>query len=226
MSRLTTDSPMPRPPCERSSVRLLCTNRSKICGSRSGAIPVPLSLTLITASSPSARASMRIWPCGSVYLMALVSRFATHCTRRAGSPLTSSGSSCAVRGQRDGSFSRSMGSTVSSACAITSASATFRRSQLDARARDARNVQQIVDQPREVVDLALDDVDGRRRARSSGCGVRCSSLATALRIGASGLRSSCASMARNSSFWRSALSSREPRAQPARKCRGNSTTTP
>ena len=37
--------PMPRPPCERSSACRSCTNRSKMCGSISGAMPIPVSRT-------------------------------------------------------------------------------------------------------------------------------------------------------------------------------------
>ena len=45
-----SDRPMPRPPSERSSADVACENISNSCGSSSGAIPMPLSCTLITAS--------------------------------------------------------------------------------------------------------------------------------------------------------------------------------
>ena len=63
----------------RSPVPRSCVNMSNTAGSDSGAMPMPLSLTSITTSSPSSAASSRMRPCGSVYLAALVSRLATTC---------------------------------------------------------------------------------------------------------------------------------------------------
>ncbi len=75
---------MPRPPA-RSSVPRSCVNMSKTAGSDSGAMPMPLSLTSMTTSSPSSAASSRMRPFGSVYFAALVSRLATICDTRSGS---------------------------------------------------------------------------------------------------------------------------------------------
>jgi hypothetical protein len=74
--------------------------------------------------------------------------------------------------------------------------------QLHPAARDARDIQQIVDKPRQVRDLSLNDGSlafGRDIPRSL---MSCK----AVRIGASGLRSSWPNIARNSSFARRARS--------------------
>jgi hypothetical protein len=73
--------------------------------------------------------------------------------------------------------------------------------QLDQAARDPRDVEQVVDQRGHVAHLAPDDLAGRAHHRFVG--VACCSRSAAAPIGASGLRSSCASMARNSSLRRS-----------------------
>ena len=54
-NRLTSVRPIPRPPCDRASERSPCTNNSKMRGSCSGAIPIPVSRTRTTASSSSIR---------------------------------------------------------------------------------------------------------------------------------------------------------------------------
>ena len=52
----TSASPSPSPPSVLASVRSPCTNGSKIFGSSAGSIPVPVSLTRISASfSPTFR---------------------------------------------------------------------------------------------------------------------------------------------------------------------------
>ena len=73
--------------------------------------------------------------------------------------------------------------------------------QLDLAPADARHVEQVVDQPGHVLDLALDHVPGPscQLPVAPACFMMCS----ALRIGARGLRSSWASIARNSSLRRS-----------------------
>ena len=88
------------------------------------------------------------------------------------------------------------------------------RVELDLAARDARDVEQVVDQPRRgaatwrsmTSRVALRGRLDRRAARS-----RCSAVA----IGASGLRSSWASIARNSSLRRSASRRASTRLHPA-----------
>ena len=85
--------PMPRPPCERSSERAPCVNRSKMLGKASSAMPTPLSRTRITHSSSSWPTVTQMWPPSPVYLTALVSRFTTTCSSLAASPFTEIGSS-------------------------------------------------------------------------------------------------------------------------------------
>ena len=84
--------------------------------------------------------------------------------------------------------------------------------QQELAARDALDVQEIIDQARELLDLALD------HALAPGH----------LRIGASGPRNSCARVARNSSFLRSASFAAwismpvatQPSTRPAASCVG------
>src|ERR1700751_3044778 len=71
MSCFTTVSPIPRPPSERSRVRRLCTKRSNTVGSKSGAIPLPLSRTAMVTSPFDSSTSTSISPPRSVYLAAL-----------------------------------------------------------------------------------------------------------------------------------------------------------
>ncbi len=89
--------------------------------------------------------------------------------------------------------------------------------QLDLAARDARDVQQVVDQPHQVPDLALDDRPARASRRP-----RMRMSCSAVRIGASGLRSSCPSMARNSSLARLAVSATARAASASRLARPSS----
>ena len=63
------------------------------------------------------------------------------------------------------------------------------------------DVEQIVDEPCQVRDLPLDDLAHPRDARRR-CGAILPSTCAAVTIGASGLRSSCDSIARNSSLRR------------------------
>ena len=75
--------------------------------------------------------------------------------------------------------------------------------QFDLAVRDTRDVEQFVEQPRHVAPLPLDDRlgAGQDAATSSDCRIN----STALKIAASGLRSSWASIARNRSRCRTAL---------------------
>ena len=76
----------------RSSDWSACTNRSKILWCISGVIPTPESCTRNTASRSSRVSASAIRPPGSVYFVALLSRFATTCSRRVASPSTIMGS--------------------------------------------------------------------------------------------------------------------------------------
>ena len=73
-SERTTVSPIPRPPRDRESVWSAWTNISKSLGRSSGAIPIPLSMTLITTCDAVATAVSSICPPVGVYFAALFSR--------------------------------------------------------------------------------------------------------------------------------------------------------
>ena len=74
--------------------------------------------------------------------------------------------------------------------------------KLDLTARNPGDVQKIVDQAGKMLHLPLDNPLGPVQPLGSGPTRRSNSAA--FRIGVSGLRSSCPSMARNSFLWRSA----------------------
>ena len=113
--------------------------------------------TRSTTWSPfGARRESLIRPPGSVYFAALVSRLATTCASRAGSASTIRPRRhvelevvAALLEQRAGHLDR--------LARPRSASSSRSRAQLDLAARDARHVEQVVDQADQVVDLALDD---------------------------------------------------------------------
>ena len=140
----------------------------------------------------------------SVYLAALLSRLASTCASRTGS------ASSAQRLARQRRRSSCVAAGVDQRPAGLDGAAHARRparprsvrSSILPR-RDARDVEQVVDQAHQVVDLALDHRAHRRRPRRRPPPA-CAACCSALRIGASGLRSSCASIARNSSLRRSA----------------------
>ena len=85
--------PIPRPPCERSSEASTWAKGSKMCASASAAMPIPVSCTRTTISSPSRAASNVMRPPSLVYFTAFVSRLPRICSSRAGSASTGSGAS-------------------------------------------------------------------------------------------------------------------------------------
>ena len=149
-------------------------------------------------------------PPGSVYFAALFSRLPTDLRepqRVASRPdrLAPAASTawCRLRVDRRAARSR---------CGVDDAPAVERaRAQLELAAGDARDIEQIVEQPRHVLRPAA---RSRSRLRASvRASPRRARKFSRLRIGARGLRSSCASVARNSSLRRSASRSwsRPPR---------------
>ena len=72
--------------------------------------------------------------------------------------------------------------------------------QLEHAAADPRHVEQIVDQPDHVIELAVHRAERARRRRGWPSSAAASRRSSPVRSGASGLRSSCARIARNSSF--------------------------
>ncbi|MNM72628.1 hypothetical protein D3C81_843270 [compost metagenome] len=187
------------------------------------AMPMPLSLRRMRTLSPSRAAAMAMRPPGEVNLAALSSRLATICDRRTASPRTHSsslGKSMSIAWPRASMLCE----LVSSALRTTPARLTL------------SHCSEIL--PCEIRDTSSRSSTRRtrwsvwrpmvRRALSCMAGTTGSSLhsrASAVRMGPSGLRSSCARVARNSSLRRStSRSSRStwPRRSSARTLAINS----
>ena len=77
--------PMPSPPSERARERSPWAKSSNIFGILSGAIPMPVSRTLMTRSPSSVLAVSEIFPPLSVNLAAFVSKLTRICSSRVGS---------------------------------------------------------------------------------------------------------------------------------------------
>ena len=199
--RRTSDRPMPSPPCERSTVRPIWLNISNTPASASPAIPTPVSLTTTTACSPSRRTDSRMLPRAGVYLAALLSRLATTWAMRVASASTSSGWSGISTSSACWPASIS-GRLVSTALArMVRRSARWRLSSSLPplmRATSSRSSIRCTMWPtwRSIISLTLPTAAGLSPPRRI--------TDRPLRIGASGLRSSCARVARNSVLRRSA----------------------
>ena len=129
--------PMPSPPCAFVEAWSTCTNNSKMWGSMSGAMPMPLSRTRSTASSPSRSAVSQMRPFASVYLAALVRRLPTTWASRTGSA-SRSRDSFGSRTLKSWPCASTSGCTVSTARATTVASSmrSLRSSILPRMTRD------------------------------------------------------------------------------------------
>ena len=170
-------------------------------GSISGAMPIAGVAHPHHAPRPSpARRASQMRPPRGVYLMALVQEVADHLLEP---------HRVAVDDDRLGRRRRARGRCLRAGRDVPRArqAALDHVAQVD-RARRCRmilprghprDVEQVVDQPRQVADLALDDLAAGAPPRSS-CGRLRRAAAAALRMAASGLRSSWPSMARNSSL--------------------------
>ncbi len=162
-------------------------------------MPTPLSRTLITAWPWRSVSASSIEPPSSVYLPALLSRLATTWDRRAKSPRSTTGASGTVAWSWWRRLSRN-GFAVSIACATTarrssgsvcSAILPWLMRATSSRS-STRRVRCATCRPvTSVAQVSFGSAGARRRITSS-----------AVRIGASGLRSSCESIARNSSLRR------------------------
>ena len=162
---------------------------------------MPRSATRTIASGPSCAIVTLIWPPSSWNFAALLSRFATTWVSRTRSPETRT----AVSGTLEGEI---VPSGLDQRPAGLDPRTHHRdeierlRLELDLPARDPGDVEQIVDEPGQLIDLSLDQIPAPGGfGRESAFGA-CRST-SAFRIGASGFRSSCASTARNSSLRRS-----------------------
>ena len=193
----TSASPSPRPPCERSAVRRACLKRSNTWGSRAGSMPMPLSVTLSTSRRSLVSAASAIRPPGGVYLAALCSRLESTWTRRFLSPSTSASG---VRTSTSSwcRFDATRGSTCSTALWTTEPISTRCRSIATSPrvTRETSSRSWIRDFMwstwRTMISLV--------RLTTASVPPESLSMWAAAMIGASGLRSSWASMARNSSF--------------------------
>jgi hypothetical protein len=206
--RLTSVRPTPSPPWAMSSVRSDCTNRPNTCGSISGRIPRPLSFTRISTNSPIDTARKEIAPPTSVYLAALLSKFDTIWARRAGSTSSSSGSRGSARSSA-WFFSWNCGWLVWTACWMIVATSTrsLRSSILPAVTRETSSRSST----RRTMCRTCRSIASRARC-SLGVVVSISwKVFRPVMIGTSGFRSSCASIARNSSLRRSASASASAR---------------
>ena len=121
-------------------------------------MPIPLSLTRMTTCSPSRCAVSKILPPLSVYLAALVSRFRTICSTRVGVD---------VDRQRAPSRSTTLSVCLRSSMSGRADSIAWSRieprvhamlSEPNLAARDAGDIEQVVDEPDELSHLPLDDV--------------------------------------------------------------------
>jgi hypothetical protein len=176
--------------------------RSKMRSCASAGMPRPLSVTEATTMPSATFASSAIRPRLRRVLGALVRRLSSACVSRVASPRTRIGRSARRRRARAGAVDRVARRLDAEGDHATEVDQLV--AQQDLAGGDAADVEQVVDEVGEVAELAVDDARRllpRRRASRSSC-----ISETALRIGASGLRSSCASMAMNSCIRRPACS--------------------
>ncbi len=185
--------PRPRPPRVRSSEASAWVNISNIRGSTSGAMPMPRSATRMTTSLPETTASRSMRPPGGEYLLALLSRLPRLCVRRAAS--TSMYTGC-------------RGTLISSCCPAMSiagrqastASSTTELKLVGARCRlslsKASRPMSIRSSISRTINPTCRSIVCRSRSMVAASAVPRCSTANDDTSGASGLRSSWASIAR------------------------------
>ena len=201
-SCFTMARPRPRPPCSRVLELSACRKRSNTCGRNAGSMPRPVSLTATSTNRGRDFSSTRTRPSRSVNLMAFDSRFHITCCRRPASPRmrsTSGSSASAISMPR----ASAAGRTVATAASITSASrtgSTSSRTLPETIALMSSRSSMIW-----VCTRALRSIASRPFASDGSAAVR-RSTCTQPRIGVIGVRSSCDSVATNSSFMRLARS--------------------
>lgn len=189
---------MPRPPCERSRDTGPCSNRSKMRDCISGGKPMPLSRTITDARPRSVTMPSAILPPGLVYFTAFCRRLENTCVRRTRSALTKT----SLRSPKNSTLwlrACAAGRTASTAASrISKSGIGSRRSSIKPRLTRATSSRSST---RRVSWLTWRPIVSRCRRKSSSGGrsVR-RSKTSEFSNGASGLRNSCASMARNSSL--------------------------
>ena len=150
------------------------------------------------AVSPTVSAISQMCPPGGVNFTALFSRLTSTWVSRTASPSSVTGSSgsetvsvwraASIAGRQSSTAAFTRLGTSSGSCA-----------ELDLALRDARHVEQVVDDAHHVVDLAVQHLPRLARPPPD-CRPPRRNSSSAKRIGASGLRSSWARMPRNSSL--------------------------
>ena len=143
-------------------------------------------------------------PPRGVYFAALLSRLTWICCRRAGSPSTQRGSGVDAHRELESRARPSARGPRRPPRRDDDRRSTTRLAQLDLVLRDAARLEQIVEQARHLLRLALEDLDESGRSLSAGARRSVLRSAVAVTIAPSGLRSSCESMARNWSRRRTA----------------------
>src|SRR5471030_9287 len=159
-SRRTSDRPMPRPPCARSSVRLPWTNTSNTCGSSSAPMPTPESRTVSSTSSSSAQQWTAMAPPVGVYLRALSIRLLAIC---------STGGVGVDPARFEVDVETVVGGAAGGLVGFQAGGQQHRQVERRAVEQDlarhgARQVEQVVDDAAQVLALALDDFPGARHA--------------------------------------------------------------
>ena len=163
-------------------------------------MPMPVSATLISTCEFTRSSSTCTLPPFGVNLIALDSRFQTTCCSRLGSPEIGP-----ARGSS--SFSSRMplasaaGRTVSTAASMNATRLDRLHVEPHLAGDDAAHVEQVFDQLRLHAGVALDRLEALAADRRRRCVPR-RSTCDQPRIALSGVRSSCDSVARNSSFMR------------------------
>src|SRR5437870_3019523 len=153
--RCTSVSPSPRPPRERASGASARMNNSKTCRNISGAMPIPVSRTRITPSPPSRATVISTRPPAGVYLSALSSRLNTICSRRVPSPFLDR---LGLDRERDvvllhaGIAAQGEERLARDLIQVDAAGI-----ELGPHGEHARDVEQVVDQVRQMAHLTLDD---------------------------------------------------------------------
>ena len=153
-SPLTSASPIPSPPVLRSMLRSTWENMSKMWGSDSAGMPIPVSLHRHHhLAAPSARRPARCARRGSVYLALLVSRLPNTWASRVRSASRNTGSGGQVDGQLvPGRVDRRAGRLDRAAHHVGQQDPG--PPQLHLVAADPGHVEQVVDQPHHVARAA------------------------------------------------------------------------
>ncbi len=148
--------PMPRPPCERSSACRSWTNRSKMRGSTSGEMPMPVSRTEQHDLVVHSLRAHRDHAIGRRVLGGVGQQVGDHLAQARRVAVDAQAAPRHVHLQRVLPLLEQRAGHLDRLRDDLRDLDDFGL-ELDPAARDARDVQQVVDQPREMADLALDD---------------------------------------------------------------------